>query len=98
MGAWLIQRRLSRVSSRLRALRGELATVDEQLLHLADDADDLAIRTLVSETPGAVSRESNDARKHADAMRRHRDHVVTEIAELEARQDHLLDELAQRAR
>jgi hypothetical protein len=97
MGSWLIQRRLSRVSSRLRALRDELATADEQLLHLADDADDLAIRAVVSETPVA-SHESNDARKHADAMRRHRDHVAAEIAELEARQDRLLDELAQRAR
>ena len=52
---------------------------------------------LVSETP-AASYESNDARKHVDAMRRHRDHVITEIAELEARQDRLLDELSQRAR
>jgi hypothetical protein len=97
MGSWLIQRRLSQVSTRLRALRDELATVDEQLLHLADDADDLAIRALVSETPGA-SHESTDARKHAEAMRRHRDHVIAEIAELEARQDRLLDELAERAR
>jgi hypothetical protein len=97
MGSWLIQRRLSQVSSRLRALRDELATVDEQLLHLADDADDLAIRALVSETPGS-SHESNDARKHAEAMRRHRDHVIAEIGELEARQDRLLDELAERAR
>jgi hypothetical protein len=97
MGSWLLQRRLSQTSSRLRKLRDELATVDEQLLHLADDADDLAVRAIVSETPGA-SHESNDARKHADAMRRHRDHVVAEIAELEARQDRLLDELAERAR
>ena len=57
--------------------------IDEQLAHLVDDADDLALRALVSETP-AASFESNDARKHVDAMRRHRDHVVAEIAELEA--------------
>jgi hypothetical protein len=97
MGAWLIRRRLTRVSSRLRTLRDELATVDEQLLHLADDADDLAVRAVVSEAPDA-SHESRDARKHADAMRRHRDHVVAEITELEARQDRLLDDLAERAR
>jgi CHASE3 domain sensor protein len=96
VGAWLIQRRLSQVSSRLRRFRDELATADEQLLHLADDADDQAIRALVSENAGV--RESNDARKHADAMRRHRDHVLAEIAELEARQDRLLDELTERAR
>ena len=46
----------------------------------------------MAETP-AASYESNDARKHADAMRRHRDHVVDEIAKLEARQDELLDRL-----
>jgi hypothetical protein len=92
------ERRLSQVASRLRKLRDELATVDEQLAHLADDADDLEIRALVSETPGAASRESNDARKHVDAMRRHRQHVLADIAELEARQDRLLDELAERAR
>jgi predicted nucleic acid-binding Zn-ribbon protein len=97
MGSWLTERRLTQVSTRLRALRDELAMVDEQLAHLADDADDLAIRALVSETP-AASYESNDARKHVDAMRRHRDRVITEIAELEARQDRLLDELSQRAR
>jgi len=31
-------------------------------------------------------------------MRRHRERVVSDIAELEARQDHLLDQLTQRAR
>ena len=41
------------------------------------DADDQAIRALVSETPGAAF-EANDARKHADAMARHRDHIVVD--------------------
>jgi predicted nucleic acid-binding Zn-ribbon protein len=97
MGSWLTERRLTQVANRLRSLRDELAMVDEQLAHLADDADDLALRALVSETP-AASYESNDARKHVDAMRRHREHVISQIAELEARQDRLLDELSQRAR
>ena len=92
VGSWFLERRLSQVAARLRSLREELAMVDEQLAHLADDADDLAIRALVSETPSA-SFESNDARKHVDAMRRHRDHVAAQIAELEARQDQLLDRL-----
>jgi hypothetical protein len=85
------------VSSRLRALRGELATIDEQIPYFADDADDLAVRALVSEAP-AASRESRDAQKHADAMRRHRERIVRDIAGLEARQDRLLDQLTQRAR
>ena len=46
----------------------------------------------MSETP-AASFESNDARKHVDAMRRHREHVVAQIAELEVRQDELLDRM-----
>jgi predicted nucleic acid-binding Zn-ribbon protein len=92
MGSWRTERRLTQVATRLRSLRDELAMVNEQLAHLAEDADDLALRALVSETPTA-SFESNDARKHVDAMRRHRDHIVAEIAELEARQDRLLDQM-----
>jgi hypothetical protein len=93
MAAWLVERRLSQVSVRLRALRDELSMIDEQLAHFDADADDTAIRALVSETPGAVF-ESNDARKHADAMARHREHVVRTIGELEQRQDELLDKLS----
>jgi hypothetical protein len=93
VGAWRTERRLTQVATRLRALRDELAVIDEQLAQLVDEADDLALRALVSETPSA-SYESNDARKHADAMRRHREHVVAEICDLEARQDELLDLLS----
>ncbi len=92
MGSWRTERRLAHVATRLRALRDELAIIDEQLSQLADEADDLSLRALVSETPSA-SYESNQARKHVDAMRRHREHVVAEIAELEQRQDELLDRL-----
>jgi chromosome segregation ATPase len=92
MAAWMVERRLSQIASRLKSLRDELAMIDEQLDHLADDADDQAIRALVSETPGAAF-EANDARKHADAMARHRDHITSTIAELEQRQDELLDKL-----
>ena len=92
MAAWLVERRLSQIAVRLKSLRDELAMIDEQLDHFATDADDLAIRALVSETPGAAF-DANDARKHADAMSRHRDHIVATIAELEQRQDELLDKL-----
>jgi 3-deoxy-D-manno-octulosonate 8-phosphate phosphatase KdsC-like HAD superfamily phosphatase len=92
MSAWLVERRLSKVASRLRALRAELSVIDEQLAHLGDDADDQEIRALVSETPGA-SFEARDARRHVDAMSKHRAHVVAEITELEARQDELLDKM-----
>ena len=92
MVSWLTQRRLAQTSTRLRELRAELAQIDEQLDVVADDADSQAIRALVSETPGA-SFEANDARKHADALRRHRDHVAGSIRELEQRQDELLDKM-----
>lgn len=92
MAAWLVERRLTQVATRLRSLRDELAMIDEQLEVFAADADDHAIRALVSETPGAAF-EANDARKHADAMHRHRDHVAAKITELEQRQDELLDRL-----
>lgn len=92
MASWLIKRRLSQNSTRLNSLRAELRQIDEQLDHFTSDADDTAIRALVSETPGAAH-EANDARKHADAIARHRDHVIESIRALEAKQDELLDRL-----
>ena len=61
MARWLIQRRLTQNSARLKRLRAELAQVDEQMLQFESDADDTAIRALVSETPGS-SQEANEAR------------------------------------
>lgn len=95
MASWLLERRLSQTASRLRQLRAELAQIDEQLEVFAGDADDSELRALVSETPGAAF-EANDARKHADAMTRHREHVVASIRDLERRQDELLDKLTAR--
>ena len=69
-----------------------MAVIDEQHDVFASDADDQAIRALVSETPGAAF-EANDSRKHANASARHRQHVVDTIRELEQRQDELLDKL-----
>lgn len=92
MGSWLVERRLTQVSLRLKSLRSELAVIDEQLLHLGDDADDQAIRALVAETP-AASFEARDARRHVDALAKHRAHVAAEIASLERRQDDLLDRM-----
>jgi hypothetical protein len=88
----LVERRLAEVSGRLRALREELRVIDEQLMHLGDDADDARLRALVSETPLA-DREHRDARRHADAMARRRAEVVESIAALEVRSDELLDRL-----
>ena len=52
-----------------------------------------ALRALVAETPlGDV--EARDARRHADALGRHRDTLVTQIAQLEREQDALLDRMS----
>ena len=87
-----VERRLSEVSDRLRELRAELSIVDEQLAQLSDEADDARLRSLVSETPLA-EREHREAARHADAMTRHRDEIVADIARLEAQQDELLDRM-----
>ena len=92
MAKWLVERRLSGVGQRLRSLREELAVIDEQLAQLDDEADDARIRSLVSETPLA-EREHHEAERHAAAMAARRQDVLTTIAELEERQDALLDEL-----
>ena len=87
-----IERKLRQVSGRLKALREELRQADEQLAHLRDEADDMSIRALVAETSHAGI-EARHAQGHADAMAKHRTHVVAQIAELERTQDQLLDAL-----
>ena len=61
-----VERRLTRVADQLRRERSELAVVDEQLTHLAGEADDARLRALVSETPLA-GREAFSASRHAEA-------------------------------
>jgi len=93
VGSWLTERRLAQNASRLKQLRAELAQLNEQVDVFADDAADSELRALMSETPGAAQ-EANEARKHAGAIERHRQHVREQITELEARQDALLDKLS----
>jgi len=97
MSRWLVERRLSDVSARLKRQRAELQVIDEQLLFFADEADELRLRALVSETPLA-DHDHHEAKKHADAMARERAKVVASIAELEKAQDELLDKLVAETR
>lgn len=76
----------------MKAVARELAVADEQLAHFADEADEARLRALVSETPLA-EQEHHEAQRHAEAMRRHRDDLLTEVRQLEASQDDLLDRL-----
>ncbi|MFK8023454.1 MAG: hypothetical protein AB8G26_05765 [Ilumatobacter sp.] len=87
-----IERKLAKTAKRLAVLRGELVAIDEQLHHLRDDADDTAVRSLVADNTGAA-REARQAREHLAAHERQRERVAIELAELELRQDQLLDEL-----
>jgi len=92
MSRALVERRLSDVATQLKELRRELSVTDEQLAHLADEAEDARLRSLVSETPIA-DREHREAARHAEAMGRHRADVLESIARLEVLQDELLDKL-----
>src|ERR671918_1992739 len=92
-----VERRLAQVAGRLRQLRGELEVSAEQLMHLADAADDARLRSLVSETPLA-DRDHRQAERHAGAMRKHREKVEAEISRLEREQDELLDRFVAESR
>lgn len=87
-----VERSLRDVHARLVKARQDLAVMDEQLMQVADAADDARIRALVSETPGAAY-EFSDAQRHADAYARARKALVDLIADLEKRQDDLLGQL-----
>jgi hypothetical protein len=87
-----LERRLSDAHDRLIRARAELAVVDEQLLVVNEIADDTRLRALVSETPLA-SREYDEANRHAMVMVQSRAELVDQIAELERRQNDLLDRL-----
>jgi uncharacterized protein involved in exopolysaccharide biosynthesis len=93
MSQSILQRRLVDVSERLKRIRAELAVTEEQLVFLEEEADDVRLRALVAETPLADV-EARDARRHADALARHRDALRKNVRELEAEQDQLLDRIS----
>ena len=81
MSRSILQRRLVDVSERLKRIRAELAVTEEQLVFLEEEADDVRLRALVAETPLADV-EARDARRHADALARHRDALRKNVGEL----------------
>lgn len=95
MASALVKWQLKKTSRRLRVLRAELQVVDEQRMYVVDDADDLELRAVVSDS--AMSRsEAHEAGGHAAAYSRARQHIIDEIGGLEAKQDKLLDRLSTR--
>ena len=88
----IIERRLNDAHQRLVRARSELSVLDEQLVVVNEMADDTRIRALVAETPVAA-KEHDEASRQASAMQRTRQGLVDQIAELERRQDDLLERL-----
>ena len=86
-----IEKRLSANGKRLQALRTDLAVAEQALLQVDGEADDARLRALVSETPLA-QKDHEQVRRQAERQRIRRDDLRSEIAELEARQDELLDQ------
>jgi hypothetical protein len=93
MARSILQRRLVDVSERLKRLRVELRVTEEQLAFLEGEAEDTRLRALLAETPLADA-EARDARRHADALSRHRDALAGQIGDLGREQDTLLDRMA----
>ncbi|MCU1495742.1 MAG: hypothetical protein JWO62_3506 [Acidimicrobiaceae bacterium] len=87
-----VERRLFDVHARLDRARAELALAEEQLVVVADAADEARTRMLVSET-ALANREWNDAHRHAEVMERSRDAARLVVADLERAQDELLSQL-----
>lgn len=74
-------------------LREELAVGSEQLIQVADEADDARIRALVSEAP-MDDRTRRESARVSEKLERHLAKVRSHIATLEAQQDDLLDRLS----
>ncbi len=88
----IVERRLSDVHERLVRARAELSVLDEQLVVVNEIADDTRMRALVAETPVA-SKDHGEASRQAAIMVQTRNTLVDRIAELERRQNELLDRL-----
>jgi len=92
MGQRLLQRRLTHTSTRIRELEEELRIVEDQKSQLVDDADELSLRALVSETPAAEF-EYRQAKKHADVLVKRSVELREEILDLNKRMNELLDRM-----
>jgi hypothetical protein len=93
MSRSILQRRLVDVAERLKRVRAELAVAVEQQHFLEEESEEVRLRALVSETPLAEA-EAREARRHAQAMGRHRQALESTLAELLGEQDALLDRMA----
>jgi hypothetical protein len=82
---------LARLSRRLVEVRSQHEAAAAQAAALADEAEDLRIRNLVSDDPEAA-REHKHAARHAERAARAVERLADERRRLEAQIDALLDE------
>ena len=87
-----VERQLRRNSQPLGRRTPELAVVEEQCGHFADDAHTPSRHALVSATP-ISERTHQQAARHLEVIERQRDKLKLQICELEGRQDSLLDQI-----
>lgn len=87
-----IERRLFDINERLQKMRTELGVIEEQLVELADQAEEAKTRAVVAET-ALAEHEWQDARRHAEQISKVRDSLRQEIGELESKLDELIGRL-----
>ncbi len=92
MGSRLVERRIIDTHERMKRIKQELLVLDEQLVAVREEAEDLRVRSLVSQVPQADF-EYKEARKHLEAMSRTRDALVVKLDQLRIRRDKLLIKL-----
>lgn len=90
---WLIERKLTDNSTRLRKARAELEVLVAQLGQFRDEADEARLHSIVSETSLAES-DRRQSERHVDVFARERTRLVDSVVRYEKLQDELLDKLA----
>ncbi len=89
----VVERQLKEASKRISRYKTELAIADEQLNHLRNAADDARVKSLVSET-ALADQERREVDQQVDSMSRHHEYLISEIKNLEDRQDELLEKIS----
>ena len=87
-----IEKKLSQVGNELRIVREELRVLEEQMAHFSDEAEELRLRAMVSETPLAAS-EHKSAARTVNGVQKVKDSKLARLRKLEQSQDQLLDRL-----
>jgi hypothetical protein len=87
-----VERRIRDLQQRIRQVRGELAVLDEQIVALAEDADDATTDAAVDGSPLAA-RVAADATRHLEVARRASLRLRVELDRCAEERDRLLAEL-----